>query len=105
MLRFYEEFHRLREGLDGCIINDPLAVALAIFPALGTARAMHVTITRTDDLTRGQSICDRRGLLGQPANAAVYLTASWADVLRLVNSRVFADAIPERELLRGLVEE
>ena len=102
MLRFYEEFHRLHEGLEGCVINDPLAVALAFAPELAEERSMHVDVSRHDDLTRGQSLCDRHGFLGRPANARVYTSARWADALQLVNERVFQGALPLDELSRGV---
>ncbi|MHB0937413.1 MAG: nucleoside hydrolase [Armatimonadota bacterium] len=102
MLRFYEEFHRAQSGLEGCIINDPLAVALAMAPEYGTARPMYVEIDRHDGPTRGQSLCDRHGLAGQPENARVYTECRWLDVLHLVNERVFRGALPVGELSRGV---
>ena len=102
MLRFYEEFHRTQTGLEGCIINDPLAIALAMLPEFGVARPMHVEIARHDDGTRGQSLCDRHALTGQPANALVYTECRWLDVLELVNQRVFHHALPLPELSRGV---
>lgn len=101
MLRFYEEFHRTHEGLHGCIINDPLTIALAVAPEFGTAQPMYVEISQHDDLTRGQSLCDRYGFLGLPPNADVYTTARWPDVLQFVNGRVFGGAIPAHEITRG----
>lgn len=101
MLRFYEQFHRTREGLEGCIINDPLAIALAMLPDFGNAEPIYVEIARHDDQTRGQSLCDRHGFLDRPANAAVYTAARWPDALQLVNDRVFSGAIPTEELVRG----
>ncbi|OPZ83382.1 MAG: Pyrimidine-specific ribonucleoside hydrolase RihA [bacterium ADurb.Bin429] len=94
MLRFYEEFHRVREGLEGCVINDPLAVALAMHPEFGTAEPMHVAIDRADGLTRGQTVCDRLGLTGEPPNAVVYTEVDAASALRLVNDRVFGFTAP-----------
>ncbi len=101
MLRFYEEFHRTREGLEGCIINDPLALALAIAPEFGDAQPMYVEISLNDDLTRGQSLCDRYGFLGELPNADVYTIARWADVLQFVNGRVFDGVISPKEISRG----
>lgn len=102
MLRFYEEFHRAQIGLEGCIINDPLAVALAMMPEFGAGRQMTVEIARHDDQTRGQSLCDRHGLAGQPPNALVYVECRWLDVLQLVNQRVFNGVLPLSELSRGV---
>jgi purine nucleosidase len=102
MLRFYEEFHRGQHGLEGCIVNDPLAVALALAPEYGVARQMYVEVSRHDDATRGQSLCDRHRLAGQPNNAMVYLECRWLDVLSLLNERVFSGALPLDELSRGV---
>lgn len=102
MLRFYEEFHRAQSGLEGCIINDPLAVALAMAPEYGVARPMYVEVALHDGPTRGQSLCDRYGLSGRPENARVYTECRWLDVLSLVNERVFAGALPAAEISRGV---
>jgi purine nucleosidase len=101
MLRFYTEFHRSRDGLEGCIINDALAVALALAPEFGTAQPMYVDVSLHEDLTRGQTLCDRYGLLGEPPNAEVYTVARWTDVLQFINARVFHGAISAKELSRG----
>ncbi|MHB9023194.1 MAG: nucleoside hydrolase [Armatimonadota bacterium] len=102
MLRFYEEFHRAQQGLEGCIVNDPLAIVLAMMPEFGVAQPMYVEVALNDDLTRGQSLCDRYGFLGELPNADVYTIARWADVLQLVNERVFQGAISAQELSRGV---
>lgn len=102
MLRFYEEFHRAQSGLTGCVINDPLAIALAMRPEWGVTRAMAVEVARHDDATRGQSLCDRHQLSARAVNAQVYLDCRWADVMQLVNDRVFHAALSVEELSRGL---
>ncbi len=102
MLRFYEEFHRRREGLAGCILNDPLAIALAFAPELGTAAPMHVDVMRDDGLTRGQTVCDRHGFLDEPPNARVYLDVHSADVLHMINTRVWEGAVSADALLHGM---
>lgn len=80
--RFYVEFHRQYEGLDGCILNDPLAVALLLHPEWGQALPVRVDVDCGDGLTRGQTICDRFGLTGKPANAAVYLSVDAGQAMR-----------------------
>ncbi len=59
------------------------------YPAMTTSRA-------------GNRCCDRHGFLGKPANARVYTSARWVDVLQLVNERVFHGALPADELSRGV---
>lgn len=102
MLRFYAEFHEEREGLAGCIINDPLVIALVVEPGFGVAQPMYVEVSLHEDLTRGQSLCDRLGLLGEPPNADVYTLGRWADILQFVNGRVFDGALPAAEIARGV---
>lgn len=72
-MRFYAEFHERVEGLAGCILNDPLAVLLALQPELAYSRRMYVSIECGDGVTRGQSVCDRYGHLHAAPNAGVYL--------------------------------
>ncbi|MFI5281025.1 MAG: nucleoside hydrolase, partial [Gemmatimonadales bacterium] len=44
LLGFYVRFHHDVEGLRGAVINDPLAIALAIEPGWGTAEAVAVRV-------------------------------------------------------------
>jgi len=87
MWRFYVEFHQRSERLDGCIMNDPLAVALALRRDWGRWADMYVTVDCGWGLTRGQTLCDRFGHTGEPANASVCLEASGRDVLALALER------------------
>ena len=83
MWRFYVEFHRRSERLEGCILNDPLAVALLLQPDLGRWQEMYVEVDCGWGLTRGQTLCDRFGFTGRPANASVCLHADGDTTLRL----------------------
>jgi purine nucleosidase len=87
MWRFYVEFHRRSERLEGCILNDPLAVGLLIRPELGRWAEMYVEVDTGWALTRGQTLCDRFGFAGRPANAAVCLEADGEGALRLALER------------------
>ena len=68
LLRFYVKFHREYEGLAGAVINDPLAVALALEPSWGTARAMPLRLELGEGESRGQTLV---GAAGDPV-VAVY---------------------------------
>jgi purine nucleosidase len=83
-MRFYQEFHQVSEGLSGCIVNDPLAVLLALDPEMGRTRPMYVHIDCSDEITRGQSVCDRFGFLKSEANAHVYLEVEAQSAMQLV---------------------
>ncbi len=63
LLGFYVRFHEEYEGLPGAVINDPLAVALAIQPSWGSADAVPVTVSRAESAGRGET---RLGTSGDP---------------------------------------
>ncbi|MGH7751267.1 MAG: nucleoside hydrolase, partial [Gemmatimonadales bacterium] len=43
-LRFYVEFHRRVEHLDGCVVNDPLAIIAVFRPDLFHYEAAHLVV-------------------------------------------------------------
>lgn len=56
--RFYMEFHDDYQGIQGCVINDPLALALTFAPELVTTRPLYVTVDLSSELGMGQTIGD-----------------------------------------------
>lgn len=55
LLGFYVRFHRAYEQLAGAVINDPLAVALAIEPSWGRTESLPIRVELADVETRGQT--------------------------------------------------
>ena len=55
LLGFYVRFHREAEGLHGAVINDPLALALAVEPAWGRAEPVPVAVDLSDGPERGRT--------------------------------------------------
>jgi inosine-uridine nucleoside N-ribohydrolase len=94
-LGFYMDFHKGYEGLDGCVVNDPLAVALAADSSLATWREMRIGVSVSDDDRRGAIIVDA------PAGAVAQVASSVqaAEVLALITRYVFAPWISD-ELVR-----
>lgn len=101
-MRFYVDFHREREGLDGCIINDPLAAALLIDESLCTYKSMRVDICTEEGLTRGLSVCDRFGFLGKEPNAKVALRVNALAALEFIFDRLLPGVLTREELGLGL---
>jgi len=60
-LRFYVEFHRRRERLDGCVVNDILPIAALIRPEVMTLRASHAAVILDDGDDRGRTRGDKEG--------------------------------------------
>jgi purine nucleosidase len=63
LLGFYVRFHQEYEGLPGAVINDPLAVALALEPAWGTADTVPIAVRLAEASGRGET---RVGGAGDP---------------------------------------
>jgi purine nucleosidase len=63
LLGFYVRFHHEYEGLHGAVINDPLAVALALEPTWGWAEPVPVRVDRSEGELRGRTA---RGGAGDP---------------------------------------
>ena len=64
LLGFYVRFHREYEGLPGAVINDPLAVALALSPSWGSADTVPIRVSLAEVAGRGET---RIGGAGDPA--------------------------------------
>jgi purine nucleosidase len=71
-------------------MHDPLALALAIDPTLGTARAGTVDVELAGVLTRGMTVVDWHGLWGRPANADVAVEVDYDRFLGLLVARLAA---------------
>lgn len=69
-------FCRERTRLDGYDLPDPIAMAVAIDPAVATeVRRLHVAVETRGELTRGETVVDYRGGAQAP-NVDVVLDAS-----------------------------
>ncbi len=68
--RFYMDFHWEQEGILGCVINDPLAVAYFLDPSLcrGLDRFLAV---ETEGLCRGQTVVDAMDFWKKQPNSRV----------------------------------
>lgn len=60
LTRQYMDFYRDNEGLDGCYLHDPLAVACVVDPSLFESESYHVEIETSGEFTRGETILDFR---------------------------------------------
>ena len=85
--RFYMEFHDEFQSIDGCVINDPLALALAFAPDLCTYREMPVDVDISGGISMGKTIGDFYNYGRKPANLKVALG---------VKPREFMDLFVER---------
>lgn len=60
-LRFYVEFHKKQEGLDGAVINDVLAIAYLLQPDVLTFSDLRLAVNLDDGQSRGRTKLDPKG--------------------------------------------
>lgn len=87
LLGFYVRFHEQYENLPGAVINDPLAVALALEPGWGEAAPLPVRVDCSAGDDRGRTTIGDAAA-GDPA-IAVYRDVNIAPVHRLLLEHLF----------------
>jgi inosine-uridine nucleoside N-ribohydrolase len=83
-LRFYVEFHRRQEGLDGAVVNDVLAIAYLVQPDVLTFSDLRIAVDLGDGQSRGRTKLDPKGSF-----ARVAMDVHPPPVRRLLFERVF----------------
>jgi purine nucleosidase len=99
-LRFYVEFHRKQEGLDGAVVNDVLAIAYLLQPEVLTFSDLRISVDLGDGQSRGRTKLDPKGSF-----ARVAMEVQTPPVRRLLFDRVLlpsgasgAEPLPEEAL-------
>jgi len=83
-LRFYVEFHKRAEGLDGCIVNDIVPIAALINPSVLAFEEQRLVVDLEDGEHRGHTRVDPTG-----ARVRVATRVDMAAVRPLLVERVF----------------
>jgi inosine-uridine nucleoside N-ribohydrolase len=65
------EYHDEYQNLEGCVINDPLTLALTFMPELCTYQDLFLDVDLSGGLSMGATIADFYGNTGKPANVKV----------------------------------
>ncbi|HXF63912.1 MAG TPA: nucleoside hydrolase [Caldilineaceae bacterium] len=86
--RFYMQYHEEAQGIEGCVINDPLALALAFAPALVVTRPLYVTVDTSSELGMGNTIGDFYRAWQRPPNMHVALEVRARDFIELFMTRI-----------------
>jgi purine nucleosidase len=92
-LRFYVEFHRQYEKLDGCVVNDVLPIAALIDPAVLGWSPLRVAVRLPDGDERGRTVVDPEG-----PRVRVAATVRPELVRELLFARVLAPAAHSTEV-------
>lgn len=86
--RFYMEFHDEYQKIDGCIINDPLALALTFAPELCDYEEHFVDVDISGGVSMGNTFADFYKMTKRPANMKVALGVRSRDFIGLFIERV-----------------
>jgi purine nucleosidase len=79
-------------GLAGFDLPDPIAMAVALDPAVATdTRHLNVVVETRGEFTRGATVVDHTGYTGRPRNAHVVLEASRDRFVELLKTRLRDD--------------
>jgi inosine-uridine nucleoside N-ribohydrolase len=92
-LRFYVEFHKQQEGLDGAVINDVLAIAYLLQPEVLTFSDLRLMVDLDDGQSRGRTKLNPKGSF-----ARVAMEVHAPPVRRLLFERVLAGALVEEAM-------
>lgn len=85
--RFYMEFHDSYQGVKGCVINDPLALALAFQADLCRYRDLYINVDISGGVSTGKTYADYYRMEEQPPNAKVALEVNAEEFIQtFVNS-------------------
>jgi purine nucleosidase len=86
--RFYMEFHDEYQSIQGCVINDPLALALTFAPGLCTYQEMPVDVDLSGGISLGKTVGDFYNYGRKPANLKVALGVKARDFMELFLERL-----------------
>jgi purine nucleosidase len=82
------EFHDQYQKIEGCVINDPLALALTFAPELCTYRDLPVDVDLSGGISMGKTVADFYNYGKQPANLRVALEVRARDFIELFLERI-----------------
>lgn len=86
--RFYMEFHDQHQSLPGCVINDPLALAVTFAPELVTLQSLYVDIDISNGVSMGKTFADFYNMLDRPPNMRVALDVRPRQFIKLFLERI-----------------
>jgi purine nucleosidase len=86
--RFYMEFHDEYQSIDGCVINDPLALALTFAPELCDYQELYVDVDISSSVSLGKTFADFYNFTKKPANMRVALGVRNKDFIEMFLERI-----------------
>ena len=100
--KFYFDFHWEWEHIIGCVINDPLAVAYFLNPAICEGFESYVQI-ETTGISLGQSVVDSMNFYRKTANTKVLTEVDVYAFFQLLLSRILDMKSEKLDILQNLI--
>ena len=100
--RFYIDFHWEQEGIIGCVINDPLAVAYFIDRSLLRGFDSYVEVVH-DGVAVGQSIVDSFNFYKNKPNSHVLTEVDEKAFMKMFLKRIFKEHESSIESIEGVI--
>lgn len=100
--KFYFDFHWEWEHIIGCVINDPLAVAYFLNPAICEGFESYVQI-ETTGISLGQSVVDSMNFYRKTTNTKVLTEVDVYAFFQLFLSRILDMEPEELDILQDLI--
>ena len=85
---FYMEYHKSYQRIKGCVINDPLALALTFAPELCDYEELPVDVDISGGISMGKTFADFYNYRKKPANMKVALGVRARDFIELFLERM-----------------
>ena len=97
--RFYMEFHDQFQDILGCVINDPLALALAFAPGLVDLQSLYVDVDISEGVSLGTTFADFYHMTKNKPNMSVALGVRPREFIELFLGRMekLCRSYPARE--------
>lgn len=86
--RYYMEFHDEYQSIDGCVINDPLTLAMTFMPELCDYQDLYVDVDLSGGVSTGSTFADFYRMTRKPANMKVALGVRQRDFFELFLARM-----------------
>ena len=86
--RFYMEFHDEYQKTDGCVINDPMTLALTFMPEICDYQELYVDVDLSGGVSMGNTFADFYKMTKNPANMKVALGVKPRDFMEMFLERM-----------------
>lgn len=86
--RFYMEFHDEYQSIEGCVINDPMTLALTFMPEVCDYQELYVDVDLSGGVSMGNTFADFYKMTKKPANMKVALGVRPRDFMELFLERM-----------------